>query len=284
MYLLHAVEAQAASRQLVAVLERLRSAGVEPLLAKGWAIARHYPESGLRPYSDIDLIVRPDEWDRARTALASETRPGLPIDWHVGTERLDTRSFEDLTARAEAVALGATSVRVLGPEDHLRVLSLHALRHDVGRPIWLCDLAVALATRAPGFDWNRCLGTDARVAGWILSALALAHRLLGAPVGDTPAAARAAELPGWLLSSVRRRWSRSPVEGLAAHVPLGRALPKLARDPVRLWEDLLLRWDRPIKYTLDLRRPFTPWPRWPLQVAGVARRLPQVLRALTRSQ
>jgi hypothetical protein len=284
MYLLHTVEAQAASRRLVAVLERLRSARVEPLLVKGWAIARRYPEPGLRPYSDIDLIVRPDERDRARGAVASGTPPGLPIDWHLGTERLDTRSFEDLTARAEAVTLGGTTVRVLGPEDHLRVLSLHALRHDVGRPIWLCDLAVALATRAPAFDWDRCLGTDERVAGWVLSALALAHRLLGAPVGGTPAAARAANLPGWLVSTVLRRWCRSPVEGLAAHVPLGQALPQLARDPARLWEDLLLRWDRPIKYTLDLGRPFTPWPRWPLQVAGVARRLPEVIRALTRSR
>ena len=282
MYFVHTVAEQAATRRLVAVLERLRSAGVEPLLVKGWAIARHYPEPGLRPYSDIDLIVRPEEYDRARAALAASPSAGLPVDWHAGTERLDSRSFEELTARAEAVALGDTTIGVLGPEDHLRVLSLHALRHDVGRPIWLCDLAVALAARSPEFDWRRCLGPDERVAGWVACVLGLAHRLLGAPVAGTPAAARASDLPGWLPTSVLRRWSQSPVRGLAAHVPLGQALPTLARDPARLWEDLVLRWDRPIKYTLDLGRPLTAWPRWPLQVAGVVRRVPHVLRTLVR--
>jgi len=29
--------------------------GVEPILGKGWAIARLYPERGMRPYGDIDL-------------------------------------------------------------------------------------------------------------------------------------------------------------------------------------------------------------------------------------
>jgi hypothetical protein len=284
-YLLHTVEARAAVRRLVAVVERLRRAGVEALLVKGWAIARHYPEPGLRPYSDIDLIVCPDECDRARAALAAAgIPPGLPIDWHAGTAQLDMRSFEELQARAETVALGDTAVRVLGPEDHLRVLSLHALRHDVGRPIWLCDLAVGLAARPPAFDWRRCLGDDERVADWVAGALGLAHRLLGAPVADTPAMARAADLPGWLPRTVRRRWSRNPAPGLAAHVPLGRALPTLARDPARLWEDLVLRWDRPIKYTLDLGRPLTGWPRWPFQVLGVVRRMPLVLRALGRSR
>jgi hypothetical protein len=282
LYLRHTVAAQAAARRLAAVVERLRGAGVEPLLAKGWAIARHYPEPGLRPYSDIDLIVRPEERDRARRALAALPPAGPPVDWHVGTERLDSRSFEELAVRSEAVALGDTAIRVLGPEDHLRVLSMHALRHDVGRPIWLCDLAVALATRSPSFDWRRCLGPDARGADWVLCALGLAHRLLGAPVADTPAAARVADVPGWLLASMRRRWSRSPVEGLVAHVTFGEALPRLARDPARLWEDLVLRWDRPIKYTRDLGRRPTAWPRWPLQIAGIARRVPHILRTLAR--
>jgi hypothetical protein len=264
------------------VLERLRSAGVEPLLVKGWAIARHYPEAGLRPYSDIDLIVRPDECARARAAVTPDSLAGLPIDWHAGTERLDTRSLEELTARAETVAIGNTTIRVLGPEDHLRVLSVHALRHDVGRPIWLCDLAVALAARSPAFDWRRCFSPDERVADWVACALGLAHRLLGAPVAGTPVAACAANLPGWLIPAVLRRWCRSPVQGLAAHVPLAHALPRLVRDPVRLWEDLVLRWDRPIKYTLDLGRPLTAWPRWPLQMAGVARRALHVLRTLVR--
>src|SRR5437879_2966649 len=47
----------------------LRSGGVEPLLIKGWAAARLYPEPGLRPYGDMDLCVRPDQLQAAMTIL-----------------------------------------------------------------------------------------------------------------------------------------------------------------------------------------------------------------------
>src|SRR3977135_1985144 len=36
----------------------LRSSAIEPILVKGWAAAGYYPERGLRPYGDIDLLVR----------------------------------------------------------------------------------------------------------------------------------------------------------------------------------------------------------------------------------
>src|SRR5207249_8403384 len=39
-------------RAVVQNVALLRSAGVEPLLAKGWAVARLYPEAGLRPHGD----------------------------------------------------------------------------------------------------------------------------------------------------------------------------------------------------------------------------------------
>ena len=37
----------------------LRSVNIEPILIKGWAMARDYPQPALRPYGDIDLILRP---------------------------------------------------------------------------------------------------------------------------------------------------------------------------------------------------------------------------------
>jgi hypothetical protein len=37
----------------------LRATGIEPVLIKGWSVARLYAERGLRPYGDIDLIIRP---------------------------------------------------------------------------------------------------------------------------------------------------------------------------------------------------------------------------------
>ena len=57
--------------QLVEAYKYLRSKGVEPLLAKGWAAARLYPKSGLRPYGDLDLLVKPEHHSMALDALDS---------------------------------------------------------------------------------------------------------------------------------------------------------------------------------------------------------------------
>src|SRR5258708_5374508 len=44
-------------REIKYILSLLRDAGIEPVLVKGWAIARLYPDRGLRPYCDSDICV-----------------------------------------------------------------------------------------------------------------------------------------------------------------------------------------------------------------------------------
>ncbi|MEP6922685.1 MAG: nucleotidyltransferase family protein, partial [bacterium] len=68
-YRLHAIQAALHEINIKQVLVLLRAAGVEPLLVKGWAIARLYPEPGTRPYGDIDLCVRPEDYSTARDVL-----------------------------------------------------------------------------------------------------------------------------------------------------------------------------------------------------------------------
>ena len=58
----HGFQAALHARSLNRVVTRLRAGGVEPLLMKGPAIARHYAERGLRPFGDLDLAVRPDQF------------------------------------------------------------------------------------------------------------------------------------------------------------------------------------------------------------------------------
>ena len=48
-YRTHAVESAGHELHLQEVLPLLRAAGVEPILVKGWSVARLYPETGLRP-------------------------------------------------------------------------------------------------------------------------------------------------------------------------------------------------------------------------------------------
>ena len=277
-YRLHTLEAELYTLWLIDALHRLEAAGVEALLIKGWGIARRYPEIGLRPYSDIDLIVRPGQAEAARSALAAPPALRCPVDLHDGPSRVDALEFDQLAERAEAPPLGARLVRTLGPEDHLRLLALHALRHGVFRPLWLVDLAVCVEGRPPGFDWERCLGPDRRQAQWVIDALALAERLLGARVEDTPAAGRAGTLPGWLTRAVLRSWARGT--GTSHLEPVFDALVARRRNPRLAWAEARRRWDRPIEATLEVGGPFNRLPRWLFQVVAVARRTPELLRAL----
>src|SRR5919204_1182518 len=61
-YRLHTLQAALHERELLQVIPALQAAGVDPLLAKGWAVARFYPAQGLRPYGDLDLYVRPEQY------------------------------------------------------------------------------------------------------------------------------------------------------------------------------------------------------------------------------
>src|SRR5262249_49707651 len=153
--------------------------------------------------------------------------------------------FHDLVARAEMARLHDQTVRIPGPEDHLRLLALHALRHGVYRPIWLVDLAVAVEARPPWFDWARCLGTDARRADWVTCAVGLAGRLLGARVEGTPAVARVATLPAWLIQAILRSWARGT--GRSNLAPVFAALVANLGRPAEAWAEARRRWDRPIE-------------------------------------
>jgi hypothetical protein len=279
-YRLCTLEAEVHALETVRVLQRLDEAGVETLVAKGWAAARHYPEVGLRQYTDLDLLVRPTHVVAARTALASLTGLEYLVDLHEGARHLDALRFDDLAARAEHAAIGERALRVLGPEDHLRVLAVHALRHGVFRPLWLVDLAVAMEARPLGFDWARCLGPDPRRADWVMCALGLAHRLLGAALDNDLVEARARRLPEWLLRAVLRAWDRC--EDPSLHEPFAWVLARELRRPARVVAEIRRRWDRPIQATVAVGGPFNRLPRWPFRLAAIVRHAPGIGRLITQ--
>jgi Uncharacterised nucleotidyltransferase len=277
-YRIHAVEAVRHAVRTLDALDRLDAAAIEALLVKGWAVARHYPEVGLRSYTDLDLIVPPGRAAAAQAALAGPPDLGYPVDLHDGLANLYRFAFEHLAERAEVASLRGRPVLVLCPEDSLRLLALHALRHGMFRPLWLIDLAVEVERRPAGFDWARCLGPDRRRADWVLCAIALAHRLLGARVEGTPAEARAATLPRWFVQAVLRNWARG--DGRSHMEPVFRAFVARLGHPAELWSEARLRWDRPIEATLEVRGPMNDLLRWPFQVGAVVRRTPELIEAL----
>jgi hypothetical protein len=240
----------------------LRSRGVEPVLGKGWAAARLYPDPALRPYGDVDLYLGRDEEGAAREAIAAPGA-GCPIDLHPGFGELDDRGRRQIEERAVLVDLGGCAVRVFGAEDHLRLLCLHALRHGLLRPLWLCDVAAAVEGRPATFDWDRFRWGDAKRTRWAMTAVGLAHRLLGARLDDAPEGG----VPAWLLPSVLREWgSARPAHG--ARRPMADAL----RHPAALAGAMRARWPNAVEATVGVRGSFGDLPRLPYQIAECARR------------
>jgi hypothetical protein len=152
--------------ELERVVAALADRGVEVLVLKGMDTAyRYFPEPGTRCSSDMDLVVRPDDWAAACDALRGldliETNhPSQPRDstwrppgsrrlptlehlhadapWTVDLHRsLDRLVFEGLETGLETVAPAASDVwqeysrpvRVLAQPLLFTYLALHALSH-----------------------------------------------------------------------------------------------------------------------------------------------------------
>lgn len=247
-----------APAQVAQAVRALREFGIDPVLIKGWAVARQYPPGIERLSGDIDLVVRPEEACRASDALASASLAGLTTDVDLQHDRcwaeLPRSDFRDFTERID---IDGTQVRVLCPELQLHVLAHHFMRHACLRPLWLCDVALMLESRPASFDWELCLGEDRRRRDWVTTAICLAHTLLGARIDDTPFADKSERLPGWLAPAVLRRWELGEFTSQSVMSEIGTrgVLTRLSRH----------RWPDPVGATVFLRAPFNSFPRLPLQ-------------------
>ncbi len=265
--------------EIAEAFANLRSAGVEPILVKGWAIARSYAEKGLRPSGDIDLLIRPSQM-AAATDVLRDSRPGrFNVDLrHREFSRLDRDCLENLWDRSRLLG---PDIRVLGPEDHLAFLCLHMLRHGAWRPLWLCDIAAELESRPAGFNWSLCL-SGRRQSGWIAGAIRLAQQLVGAEANNTPVAGSTARLPGWLVREVLKQWENpDPRERMALdyRAPLANSLAR----PARLASEIRARWPNPIEATISVGGPLNGLPRLPFQIGSGLVRLTRFIAGLSSS-
>jgi hypothetical protein len=277
-YRLHALGSAGHEQCLASIVTCLRGADIEPIIVKGWSISRRYPAPGLRPYGDVDVCVPPEQVAATLAILQRERgRVGI-VDVHAGVADLDDRTLEALQARTQLVPLGELPIRVLGPEDQLRHLALHLMRHGAWRPLWLCDLAVMLEGLPAGFDWDCCLRGQPVLRDWVVAALGLAGRLLDAnvqPVGPLRGAFNAR----WLANTVLGLWSLGADANDAVTVPLSACL----HSGQSLRRALRQRWPNPIRAAFKLGvSPFARWPRPLVQAAAFAGRGLQYLRDFFR--
>jgi Uncharacterised nucleotidyltransferase len=211
------------ARELIRLAATLERGGVEALALKGPALAMTaYGGLAMRQFTDLDLLVRKSEVERAAAILLEEGyvprlgygladlgRPGAfeialarmggltEIDLHW---RLVPPYFplaldgEDLWRRAVQIEIEGGAVRTLAPTDHLLYLCAHGAKHGWQALGGICDLAELISAPARGSSgglsgalsiaWNdlRARAAHAGADRALGLGLLLAHDLLGAAV------------------------------------------------------------------------------------------------------
>ena len=181
--------------------------GIEVIALRGIAFAESlYPDIALRPISDIDLLIHPE--DRARLDILLEelgywridehphqwTNASIVIDVHVdlvGADRIAARgraAHIDMDAVWEAsmpVIIAGIQTRMLSWVDTLLTCSLHVIKHSCDRMMWFADLA-ALLERRGVTSWEMVTARARRfhLSKPVYYALSYAMRTLGVAIPE----------------------------------------------------------------------------------------------------
>jgi len=170
-------------RRLAPLLDGIRRAGLRAVVMKGARLAvTVYKDIGLRPFTDIDIFIHPDDWPGVEKILAESgffrvtalqggldahdrgsdwlfapyyRKENLLVELHFAYLGLHVpfRSRDDFWATLQTANIGGAEAPVLSPEYELCYLCLHAQQHSYGRLVWLSDIA-ELASSG-GIDWDR---------------------------------------------------------------------------------------------------------------------------------
>lgn len=254
---------------------RFENAGFKPLLIKGWAAAQYYPEPFNRIYNDIDFIINPEKYDKAVKFLKSFPE-SQAIDLHKGARHLDSLSYENLYENSRLIKCGETMIRVLRPEDHLRVLCVHWLNDGGAKKDRLRDIYYAVANRPSDFDWDRCLNTVSSTRKkWILCAIGLTRKYLELDLTDTPFENQTIEIPGWLINAVEKEWA-SDVVLKPLHYCLDNKRELFRQIKKRIPPN-------PIQATIELEGEFDDKPRALYQIGDIFFRLKPSVKRIAKS-
>lgn len=259
--------------RVASAFDRILSLGVEPILIKGWAAAQWYPESVFRYYGDTDLAVSSSDFETL-TGLSREDPSILAgVDLHRELRHLDTVAWEDLFERSQVVEVNGTAIRVLAPEDHLRVLAVHWLNDGGAYKEKLWDIYYAVANRPSAFDWDLCLNiVSIKRRRWIISAIGLAHKYLDLDIDDLAFADEAKSLPEWLTRTVESEW--------ASDVRL-RPLETCLKDSSEMIRQIKKRFPpNPIQATVEVEGEFDDGGRALYQIKDIMKRTAPSIRRI----
>ena len=194
-------------RQLAPFLEAVRRAGLEVVLTKGLRLAATvYPDLGLRPFWDVDLVAAAADWPALRRILgvqgfveAPPAEPGrdaptssddwtyspyfrrgdLVLEFHFNVLGLHSLARPEAGASLSSLSLeaGSIEVSVFSPEHELCYLCLHAQQHSYLKLLWLVDIAQLVGRSKISWDRVAAIASAYRVRGPVFYGLKLAERL-----------------------------------------------------------------------------------------------------------
>ncbi len=221
--------------ELCRVLDALAQGGVPAIPFKGPVLACSiYGEMALRPFNDLDFLLRPDDIDRALPILETlgYRLPGTLSPGRERYKRLYMNEYciprgdakveiephwalthnvfaiqpdhEGLWERAESFDIDGYCVRRFALRDELLVLCIHGFTEQWRRLKWICDIAEFVRANK-AIDWDALLREASAIgcARILVLGLVLAHDLLDAPVPHRMIAHRDKRLTG-LIAHVHR--------------------------------------------------------------------------------
>ncbi len=204
--------------ELKRVLGRFVANHIPVVVLKGPALARTlYAEPSLRPFSDLDLTVHPADDERAAVALTSSgytellhdadnSRPArtgqvpecgtyhrqfagpgdrVLIELHREPLQLGLEPVCEAERWDRAVPIpGLPGALMLGLEDQLMQLSVHAHKHGFNRLIWFKDLDLLLRQHTGRVNWTLVAEVARRegIQASVWWALQLTHAVLATPL------------------------------------------------------------------------------------------------------
>jgi hypothetical protein len=169
-------------RMLALLLPKLVAGGVPVILLKGAGLGLTvYPNTTLRPYDDVDLLVPHARIEAARDILLADgfalhgdfahsiglrKADHLDIDLHHSPYRdaVNRDHAAPLWTRARPIGHAMDGVSVLGPEDQLHHTLRHGLRRNAVSPVrWVVDAVHQLRAAGDAFDWDLLVAETMRL-------------------------------------------------------------------------------------------------------------------------
>jgi hypothetical protein len=206
--------------EMTEILNRLQQDGVPALALKDLSLMIDvYPEPGLRPIGDLDVLIHEQDYDAAVRAVEHLGFSPLPaahapylrryavgrhfvrrrddvwldLQWNVAQREWDrygdgqtTYDIARMWRRARWIDVESGAILVPSIEEMLLHLCVHLEGHEYAELILFCDVAEVLRVQGDQVDWSafRAAVHDERAESTVREVFGMTARLLGVTIPD----------------------------------------------------------------------------------------------------